>query len=83
MKQGCYNQKFPYGIAGVVFIGQPINSTTYEFTISETAFRINTICDWACENRAYLHKLHMFRKWYFSWFVLKIFMFCNFYLIAY
>ena len=20
------------------------------------------ICDWACENRAYLHKLHMFRK---------------------
>ena len=24
------------------------------------------ICDWACENWAYLHKLHMFRKWYFS-----------------
>ena len=21
-----------------------------------------TICDWACENRAYLHKIHMFRK---------------------
>ena len=21
-----------------------------------------TICDWACENRAYLHKIHMFGK---------------------
>ena len=40
-------------------------------------------CDWACENRAYLHKLHMFRKWYFSGSVLKIFMFCNFYLLSY
>ena len=26
----------------------------------------NKICDWACKNRAYLHKLHIFRKWYFS-----------------
>ena len=24
------------------------------------------ICDWACENQAYLHKLHMFRKKYIS-----------------
>ena len=29
-----------------------------------TAKRINKQinCDWACENRAYLHKMHMFRK---------------------
>ena len=24
------------------------------------------ICDWACKNRAYLHKLRMFKKWHFS-----------------
>ena len=24
------------------------------------------ICDWACKNWAYLHKLRMFRKWHFS-----------------
>ena len=40
-------------------------------------------CDWACENRAYLHKLHMFRKWYFSWSVLMIFMFCKLFLLSY
>ena len=30
-------------------------------------FFIHDNCDWVCENWAYLHKLHMFRKWYFSW----------------
>ena len=43
----------------------------------------NNKCDWACKNRAYLHKLHMFRKWYFSWSVLMIFMFCKFSLLSY
>ena len=41
------------------------------------------ICDWAYENRAYLHKLHMFRKWYFYWSVLKIFQFCKRFLLSY
>ena len=41
------------------------------------------ICDWACESRAYLHKLHIFRKWSFSWSVLKIFMFCKLSLLSY
>ena len=36
------------------------------------------ICDWAYENQVYLHKLHMFIKWYFSWSLLLITMFCNF-----
>ena len=35
------------------------------------------ICDWACKNRVYLHKIHMFKNWYFSWSVLMIFTFCK------
>ena len=31
------------------------------------------IYDWACKNRAYLHKLHTFTKRYFSCSVLTIF----------
>ena len=42
-----------------------------------------TKCDWACKNQAYPQKLHMFRKWYFSWSMLKIIMFCKLSLIAY
>ena len=42
-----------------------------------------SICDWACDNRAYLHKLHIFRKCYFSWTVLMIFMFCKLSLLSY
>ena len=45
--------------------------------------RSGHICDWACKNRAYLHKLHVFIKWYFSWFVLKVLRFCNFSLLSY
>ena len=41
-----------------------------------------SICDWACKNRAYLHKLHMFRKWYFSWSLFMMFM-CKFYLLSF
>ena len=40
-------------------------------------------CDLACENWAYLHKLHIFRQWYFSWFLLKIFMFGELSLLSY
>ena len=36
------------------------------------------ICDWVCENRACLHKLHVVRKWEFSWSLLMINMFCKF-----
>ena len=41
------------------------------------------ICDWACENRAYLHKLHTFRKWCSFWSVLMIFVFCKHLLLSY
>ena len=41
------------------------------------------ICDWACENRAYLRKLHMFRKWYLSWYLLTLFQFCKLFLLCY
>ena len=41
------------------------------------------ICDWACENRAYLHILHMFKKWYFSWSLFMINTFCKLYLLSY
>ena len=40
-------------------------------------------CDWACENRAYLHKLHMFRKRYISWSLSMISNFCSLYIIPY
>ena len=41
------------------------------------------ICDWACENRAYLHKLHMFRKEYIASSLCMINDFCNLHIIRY
>ena len=41
------------------------------------------IYDWACKNWAYPHKLHMFRKWYFTWSVLMILMFCKVSILSY
>ena len=46
-------------------------------------FPRKVICDWACENRAYLHKLHMFIKWHFSWSLFMINTFCKLYLLSY
>ena len=46
----------------------PANNYILLYTSSESyiIYKKGTICDWAYENLAYLHKLHMFRKWYFS-----------------
>ena len=42
----------------------PMNLQLHSYSNREM---IKCICDWACNNRAYLHKLHIFRKWHFSW----------------
>ena len=49
---------------------------SYNITIT------NIICDWACENRAYLHKIHMFRKSHISWSLFMVKTFCKIYLLS-
>ena len=48
-----------------ILVSPPIILTSGTATVTVVGM-YKCICDWACENRAYLHKLHMFRKWYFS-----------------
>ena len=48
-----------------IVVSPPIVLTSGTATVTVVGM-YKCICDWACENRAYLHKLHVFRKWYFS-----------------
>ena len=71
-----------YHIAVAAINGAGLSPFTI-VTRSISPRKLLCICDWACENQAYLHKVHMFRKLYFSWTVLMIFMFCKFSLLSY
>ena len=47
------------------------------------SFTTYIICDWACKNQAYLHKLHMFRKGYISSSLCMINDFCDLHITPY
>ena len=40
-------------------------------------------CDWAWENRAYVHKMHLFKSWRISHFLYMVSKICKFYMILY
>ena len=40
------------------------------------------ICDWACENLAYLHKIHTFKQWHLILSLFMVKMFCKLYLLS-
>ena len=61
----------------------PPNGASDLEAVDDTDQVINyKICDWACKNQAYLHKLHMFRKWYFPQSQFMINMFCKIHLLS-
>ena len=57
--------------------------TYSDFQSLEVDSKYLYVCDLACKTQAYLHKLHTFSKWYYTWSVLMIFMFYKLYSLSY
>ena len=81
-------QKYSFTIAykpGKEFILADTLSRAYidENDNADRNLEEDLICDWACKNRAYLHKLHMFRERSISWCICMINNFCKLYIIPY
>ena len=84
-----YSNKWIYlGEFGKVYKGVWQHKSDFGDAVSQVV-AVKTIksnytckCEWACENRPYLQKIHMFRKWYCSWSVFKINKFCKLNLLS-